>query len=389
MFAAFRRPVSLFLCLGAFGWLPLTAAAQSRDPLPEVRQRLQLEAQRIEKEIRDGRMRAYRLFRSDANEALAIIKGLIGTLRKDSSLSDKRHEALMKTLERDIDNLRALSSVTRTTDAPNSAVRIDTRRAVATRGNSDAKSVVDTAASRINAMRNRVAENRKQRDRGNDRYTGALVQIDKTAVPAAGDYELPKDWAEKSKKRSTAAKLSERERAILKALKKPVDVDYNMETFQSVIDNLSKQMGQNILTDKRTLEEAGITYDSPITLRFNKKVSARTALKRVLADVGLTYVIRKENIEVTTIARAKEMMTTRTYYIGDLIGIANPMYPAIANQFQMIQAIGAIISNIQGIDPESWSGKGGPGSITFDPVRMVLVIKQSAEMHYMLGDIGQ
>jgi hypothetical protein len=55
----------------------------------------------------------------------------------------------------------------------------------------------------------------------------------------------------------------------------------------------------------------------------------------------------------------------------------------------MIQAIGTIISSVQGIDPDSWSGRGGPGTITFDPVRMVLIIKQSAEMHYMLGDIGQ
>src|SRR6185312_1401444 len=146
-------------------------------------------------------------------------------------------------------------------------------------------------------------------------------------------------WLEKSKRRSAAAKLTATEKAILEALKKPVKIDYNMETFQSVIDDLSKRMGQNILLDKQALDEANVTYDTPITLRFNKPVSARTALKRVLADVGLTYVIRKEHIEVTTIARAREMLTTRTYYVGDLLGVANPIVPAIANQFQAIQAI--------------------------------------------------
>src|SRR6185437_8984745 len=208
---------------------------------------------------------------------------------------------------------------------------------------------------------------------------------DKSAIPAASEYELPADWLERTKKRSPESKLTAQEKALLESLKKPVNVDYNMETIQSVLDHLSKQMGQDILTDKRSLEEANVTYDSPITLRFNKPISARTALKRVLADVGLTYVIRKEHIEVTTIARAREMLTTRTYYIGDLLGIANPRNPAIANQFQAIQAIGMILSQIQGIDPDSWEGHGGAGRITFDPIRMMLVVKQSAEMHYMLN----
>jgi hypothetical protein len=79
------------------------------------------------------------------------------------------------------------------------------------------------------------------------------------------------------------------------------------------------------------------------------------------------------------------MLTTRTYYLGDLVGVGNPLLPAVANQFQMIQAIGTIINQIQGIDPESWEGRGGPGTISFDPVRMALIIRQSAEMHYMLN----
>jgi hypothetical protein len=88
---------------------------------------------------------------------------------------------------------------------------------------------------------------------------------------------------------------------------------------------------------------------------------------------------------VTTLARAREMMTVRTYYVGDLLGVASPMLPAVVNRFQMIQAIGSIINQIQGIDSDSWEGRGGSGTITFDPVRMALVVKQSAEIHYMLN----
>jgi hypothetical protein len=385
MSATIRRiiPLAIVACLlaGSAG----SAAAQSRDPLPEVRERLKFEAQRVEKDVQDGRMRAYRVLRSNPNESFDIIKGLIGLLRKDETLSEEKRESLIQTLQRDITYLRALAGVRRTSEPAAQAVRAEPRRPADPRVEADRRSAYDTAASRIAAIKSRTGEARDLRDRTGERFSGTLAQVDKSATLPASDYDFPPDWLEKSKRRSPLAKLTAQERALLEALGKPVKVDYNMDTFQSVIDNLSKQLGQNILLDKQAMEEANVTYDTPITLRFDKPVSARTALKRVLADVGLTYVIRKENIEVTTIARARDLMTTRTYYVGDLMGVANPMLPAIVNQFQMVQAIGMILSQIQSIDPDSWDTRGGPGTIVFDPVRMAIVIKQSAEIHYMLN----
>jgi hypothetical protein len=385
MSAAIRRLLPVALCVTTLLGFAGRTAAQSRDPLPEVRERLKIERQRLDKEVREGRMQAYRLLRSDPEESVAILKRLVGMLRQDVAVSEETRELLLKTLQRDIDNVRALASIRRTSEPAAAAARIEARRTPDPRVGSDQRSVHDTAAGRIREMQARTGELHDLRDRRGDRLTGTMAQVDKSAVPAGSDYELPADWKEKSKRRSERIQLTETEKAILDALQKLLKVDYNAETLQSVIDDLSRQMGQNIVIDKRSLEEANVTYDTPITLRFNKPVTARTALKRVLADVGLTYVIRNETIEVTTPARAREMMTTRTYYIGDLIGIASPMLPAIVNEFQMIQAIGIIINQIQGIDPESWQGRGGPGAIAFDPVRMALIIKQSAEVHYMLN----
>lgn len=387
MAAAIRRIILIALCVTTLNLFAGPAPAQSRDPLPEVRERLKIEAQRIEKEVQDGRMRAYRLLRNDTEGALDVVKGLIETLRKDTSLSEERRKSLLAALQRDLGNVRALANVRRTTEPAAAAARMEARRAPDPRVGEGAKSAYDTATERFGQMNRRVAESRDLRTTRNDRYTATLSGVDKSAVAPRSDYDLPDDWVEKSKRRSNLAKLTETEKAILEALKKPVRVDYNMETFQSVIDHLSKQMGQNILIDKQSLDEMNVTYDTPITLRFNKPVSARTALKRVLADVGLTYVIRKETIEVTTLARAREMMTVRTYYVGDLMGVASPMLPAIENQFLMIQAIGMILNQIQGIEPASWDGRGGPGTVTFDPVRMAIIVKQSAEVHYMLNGL--
>jgi hypothetical protein len=387
MAAAIRRIIPFALCVTTLAGFAGAGSAQQRDPLPEVRARLKIEAQRIEKKVQDGRMRAYRLFRNDPEEAIDMLKGLLGTLRDDTSLSEERRKSLVATLQRDLDNVRALANVRRISEPAAAAARVEPSRAPDPRVAEGGKSAYDTAAQRIRQGNDRVAEARNLRERRGDRTTNALTGVDKSSIAPKSDYDLPDDWLEKSKRRSPAAKLTDKEKAILEALKKPVKVDYNMETFQSVIDHLSRQMGQDIFTDKQSLGEANITYDTPITLRFNKPVSARTALKRVLADVGLTYVIRKETIEVTTPARAREMLTVRTYYVGDLLSVVSPLLPRVANDFQMIQAIGMILSEIQNIEPESWEGKGGPGTVTFDPVRMAIVVKQSAEVHYMLNEL--
>ncbi len=387
MVATIRRIRPLVLSVTTLTLLAASVAAQSRDLLPEVRERLKIEAQRVEKEVQDGRMRAYRLIRSDPEEANAILKSLIATLDKDTSLTEVRRKSITVALRRDLDNVRVLGSVRRAGEPAREAARADVRRAPESRTGGGPQTPYDLANERIRNVTGRVADSRKIRDSSGDRMTATMTSVDRTSVPAKSDYDLPDDWAEKSKRRSSSAKLTEKEKALLEALKKPVKVDYNRDTFQSVIDHLSKQMGQDILLDKQSMEEANVTYDTPITLRFNKPVSGRTALKRVLADVGLTYVIRKESIEVTTVARAKEMLTVRTYYIGDLMGVVSPMMPAVVNQFQMIQAVGMILNQIQSIDPESWEGRGGPGTVSFDPTTMSIVVKQNAEVHYMLNGL--
>src|SRR6516165_2111597 len=167
------------------------APAQQGDPLPEVRARLKIEAQRVEKEIRDGRMRAYRLLRSDPSAAYDTIKGLIGTLRKDTSLPDERHEALEKQLLRDIENLRALAGAIRTTAPAAQAASLENRRAPEPRTTDPARSAYDTAAARINSTQRRVADSRASRGQSGDRFMGTLAEVDKSAVPAASDYDFP------------------------------------------------------------------------------------------------------------------------------------------------------------------------------------------------------
>ena len=118
----------------------------------------------------------------------------------------------------------------------------------------------------------------------------------------------------------------------------------------------------------------------------NKNVTLRTVLRKVLGDLGLAYIIKDGSIQVTTPLRAKETLTVRTYYLGDMALVTDFRLPAVLTQLQAVQNASQIIDAIQSsIDPQSWRANGGTGTILFDPRTLSLVVKQSAEVHFMLG----
>jgi hypothetical protein len=82
------------------------------------------------------------------------------------------------------------------------------------------------------------------------------------------------------------------------------------------------------------------------------------------------------------------MTTTRTYYIGDLAGVVDVRIPPALNQLLMIQTVNQIIDLIiNSVDRQSWkvNNPDAPGTIVFNPITMSLVVKQTAEVHYMLA----
>jgi hypothetical protein len=378
---------SLALALTVVPSVP--AQQKADDRLRDVQQRREIEAQRVEKEVKEGREYAYRLARTDLDASLERLKDLLDLLAKDTSLSEDRRDLIVRYLRKDQQNVQAIAARERVERDRRIAVRIDreeARRTEDPRRTADGKQAYKTAAGRVGQMDRRVADARGTRDQTGDRFLGVGQQIDKSAVLPASDYDLPPDWLEKSKRRSTANKLTEKERTILEGLRKPTSVDYNNEPFSAVINYLSKVVGQPIVVDKMALEEVNVTYDTPITLQYPKPVSVRTALKRILSDLNLTYVIRNETIEVTSITRAREMLTTRTYYIGDLVGVYNPFLTPGLNQQLMVQNVLTLMNSIVAqVDPSSWAVNGGLGTISFNPVTMTIIVRQTAELHMMLG----
>jgi hypothetical protein len=114
-------------------------------------------------------------------------------------------------------------------------------------------------------------------------------------------------------------------------------------------------------------------------------------LRQILASQGLTFVVKDQVIQVVDVERARNMLVTRVYYLGDVVQGLGPFGDATRwgpfLDFQQTTAnVEAIIKSItSSVDPLSWKERGGPASITFHVPSMSIIVRASAEVHATLG----
>src|SRR5262249_49217086 len=236
-------------------------------------------------------------------------------------------------------------------------------------------------AGRTSSMADRVQESRRLQSETEQRRLAATLDVDKSNVLPRGDIDFgdPAKWRELTKRRKPV-QLTEAEKALLDALNAPITLDFKNAKFEEVIDYLETKMGQSIVLDQAALEAAGVKYESPVNVKA-RKMATRTVLRSVLSGLGLTFVIKDQAIQVTTPERAKQMLTTRTYYIGDLLG------PGM-DPLTMAATVDTLIRSIYAVDPDSWliNDRGGLGTIAYSPTTGALVVKQSAEVPWARGN---
>jgi hypothetical protein len=249
--------------------------------------------------------------------------------------------------------------------------------------NSTSNQLTRTFTSRTETL----ASNKEYRDLKSAKTLAVFREIEKSGIPIEGEIEFPADWAERSKRRAkyTDQPMTKEEKAIIKGLNTVIDLNLKDITFQEFLERIEKEIGQPIFVSKTAMEEATVDYKTPVSIRG--RAATRTLLRKVLADLNLAYVVKDNTLQVTTTARAKDMMTTRSYYLGDLAGIVDARWGPFANQAVMANNLLNIVNLIQQtVDPQSWSVNGGPGTIYFHPTTMTLIVRQSADVHYMLGN---
>ncbi len=86
---------------------------------------------------------------------------------------------------------------------------------------------------------------------------------------------------------------------IVTVLQNEVSLQFSATPLEDVVASLNRQHGISIVIDQPALAAAGIQVDVPCTLDV-KDVPLASALRKLLGDVGLTYVVDDEFILITT-----------------------------------------------------------------------------------------
>jgi antitoxin component of MazEF toxin-antitoxin module len=394
---------SLTLCLFA-------ASSARADDLKDEAVRKQLELQKLEKEVKENLESAASFAKTDPEGALKLLKLVRDQISDDTNLSPERKKELLSTLDTRIKSVAARPIPVLPSERPDANRRDKDDERI----NNDLKTIGDlrragkrdeaermtddlfkrypnnpgvVAAKTIGSRGNTIADARDLRDKYGERNLAVDRDIVKSATPAVDDMEFPKDWKEKSEKRSKP-KLTDAEEKLLKALNTPLkDIDFEKMSLKDVLQYLQDKTGQSVIIPKSIMEEVGISYETAVTLKVDN-VTLRTVLKKVLGDLNLTYIIKDATIQATTPERAKQTYSIRTYYIGDLAGLADVRLGPIVQRIQMAQTIALVMQTIiQNVEPSSWQANNAEagGTITFDPITMSIIVKQTAEMHLILG----
>jgi hypothetical protein len=408
----------------AVGGVSSQAQQSGKDLLEQFKQRQSIAAQKLESEVRTAILDAQKLLTTDPAEAVDRLERALRRVEDDADLPDSRRNALLKDLKDRLANARVAARRAGDRDADRNAKRaVETdqrtsqeraalddqkqqqllrnirelqkqgRYSEASRLAADVvdqyrKSPAAQATSRIMTAADQLNELRSLRSERDFRTALAFLDVERSAMPAKGDIEFPSPakWKEITKLRSKVSALSAKEKAILEALGKPIDIDLKDAKFEEVIAYLEEKTGLTFLVDKNALEQANVTYDTPVTVKA-RQVSLRTIFRKVLGELNLAYVVKDQMLQITSGERAKNLLTTRVYYLGDLVGLGGFNFGPLGNAMQMYNDVTQLIATIyQSVDPDSWeiNGHGGFGTITFNPGTMTLIVKASAEVHYSL-----
>jgi hypothetical protein len=148
----------------------------------------------------------------------------------------------------------------------------------------------------------------------------------------------------------------------------PATLEFIETPLGDVVRYLKEVHQIPIEVDTHALDDAGITTEVPVT-RYLKEVSLRTALRLVLRDLNLTYVIEDEVLTITSAEAAALRPATRAYSVASILpGEATTAEP-------LGELIGKLLPRYRSED------SGGSTLATFGPL---LIVRDTEEGHYEL-----
>ncbi len=136
------------------------------------------------------------------------------------------------------------------------------------------------------------------------------------ALPSSASLSGAEPWPSVGVGTSPAAER------IVKALDEPTQFNFVDMPLDEVFGFIEKMHEVQVHMDESRLEEEGISTDTLINLEL-RDITFRSALRLLLRDCGLSYVITDEVLFVTTPAEAARIGEVRLYNVAPLVGEQN------------------------------------------------------------------
>ena len=184
--------------------------------------------------------------------------------------------------------------------------------------------------------------------------------------------------ASAEKYRATALRspgVAENRRRIEAALNAPTALDFIETPLVDVVEFLEKLHGIPIEINRRALDDVGIPTDVPVTRKLHG-ISLRSALKLMLDEFDLTFLIESEVLLITTPEEAETRLETVAYPVSDF-GFRDKSGQEWIDYDTLITTITTTI------EPTAWDDVGGAGSISPMEVggKHFLVLSQTQDVH--------
>ena len=168
---------------------------------------------------------------------------------------------------------------------------------------------------------------------------------------------------------------ADRIRAVLEAA---TVMDFVETPLQDCIDYLKDYHKIEIKIDKKALDAEGIGTDTPVT-RSLRGISLKSALRLLLKDLGMTYIVYNEVLLITTKTEHDTILTTQVYDVRDLLEADRQDRISRGDagiEFDYDSLVDSITATI---GPTTWDAVGGPGSI--EAIYGTLTISQTELVH--------
>lgn len=173
---------------------------------------------------------------------------------------------------------------------------------------------------------------------------------------------------------SSTPKQSRARQSIEEALDEQTEVDAIDQPLIEVIRQLRIKTGQNFAIDLPAIEEEGITTSTAVNIKLSG-VTLRSALKILLGEFNLTWVVEDEVIKITSMTRAMGTLDVRAYRVGALLMPDEDKEQQLERLIELVQTT---------IEPNSWQEVGGLGSIKSFPGGDSIFIRQHQSVHHRL-----